>query len=159
MSRECVTVCASVCDGERVCMHGGGWICSASRFCAKSFFRTFNLCSCAILRNLWNKNNVFSQNSKWDCGAYLLTVGLLTLIIETEYKKQKNMFAESLEHNRSERCLSACVWTSVNVYVLLRRCLIPENLLFLWLASFSSLSVLQQCCRKCVSALKALCQC
>ena len=45
------------------------------------FFRTFNLCSCAILRNLWNKNNVFSQMLKWDCVAYWLIFHVMFICV------------------------------------------------------------------------------
>lgn len=63
--RMCVYVCVSVC----VC--GGGQIRSAVMVLCQIFFRPFNLCSCAILINLWNKRcSFFSQNEYWTVGGY-----------------------------------------------------------------------------------------
>lgn len=57
-----------------VCVCGGGQIRSAVMVLCQIFFRPFNLCSCAILINLWNKKCSFFTKTSIELWVVILDV-------------------------------------------------------------------------------------
>ncbi len=75
----CARACVCVCVCVRVCvcvcvLCGGGQIRSAVMVMCQIFFRPFNLCSCAILINLWNKICSFFHKMSIEMWVVILDV-------------------------------------------------------------------------------------
>ncbi len=108
-ARVCVCVCVRAC----VCVCGGGQIRSAVMVLCQIFFRPFNLCSCAILINLWNKRCSFFHK---------MSIELWVVILDVFHDKNRIKPTKwGMCEHECVFCMSACMNLDVHFKVNMKR--------------------------------------